>query len=48
VVNIYSQKIYFNIPWLDLASLDKFLFELQTTRIQREKEIKNAIQNWSM
>jgi hypothetical protein len=48
IVNIYSQKIYVDIPWIDKATLDNALFELTTTRQQWENEIKSAIDNWSM
>ena len=48
IINIYSQKIFIDIPWVDKATLDNALFELTTTRMQWENEIKSAAENWTM
>ncbi len=48
IVNIYSQKIFVDIPWIDKATLDWALIELITTKKQWENEIKSAVDNRSM
>lgn len=48
IIKIETQKVNFNAPWIDKATLDKAIKDFQATKIQWKWELDRAKKEWNI